>query len=43
MKQAQHLLANCPPTLLFLGGFVLAVSWGLTRLLGMLQDVGLGQ
>lgn len=42
MKQVQNVLTNCPPYLLFMGGFTLAVSYGLVRLYGMLQEIGLG-
>lgn len=40
MKHAVELLRNAPPYLTFLVAFAGAVAWGLVRLLGMLQAMG---
>jgi len=40
---ANNILTTVPPYVLFLAGFASVVAFGLVRLYGMLQNVGLGQ
>lgn len=41
MKQAQHLIASCPPYVLFLGGLASAVAVAVWQLLGVIRGLGL--
>lgn len=43
MQDLAHTIRNAPPYLLGLVSFLAVVSFGLVKLYGMLQSLGLGQ